>query len=616
MAEMQAEISMLRANLLTMAQPSPQSQNGAGMDTAGAVTSLKFEVAHVQELLAVQDGNLRALMGQVQVLEQEVVTLKSWVGSEWVGAPYVQEPSPSIGVAASPVPAPVPCVFDLNQEGSEAESPKGAISLRDDGGTSVRGEGDRESQMVRTKDLHQFKVPPLPSDAGSFRAWKNALKTQVMSYDRSPDGSLTQWFQDAILAKTTQQVAQLQDSSGDFPRFDRVLAYALCRPEMLRSLFGVRFQAYLEEMESENRQVRGRVLLNMVCREYATDRSSGAIVTALELYQLPAPQETAAALRQWRDKVTYVMNQIAREDKPEPKLLARWLYDRLKHHPLMRRHVDKVRDAPDGSSCKSFDWLWNQVDVCVQESQQDANAASIQEALRRGPSKPPRIKDGADAAGLAAKGSDGFGKGSEKGLKGKPKGLKGLSKSDGKGKSKDKSAAGKGGKPKGEISQLTAEQKALQPCIYHQKGKCFRGDKCPYSHTIPAHPATPAEAVSAKPKAAPKGSAVAKAMVALVAATTATRVSSAQCEGPFELEFVGDTGAGEWLGSWQAFVDQGVAESHLAWQVSDTPSPLKFQTGGGRRMPPRPLRSSPQALATSLCTCWSDVLSSCLSDAS
>ena len=40
-------------------------------------------------------------------------------------------------------------------------------------------------------------------------------------------------------------------------------------------------------------------------------------MTALELYNLPAPQDNAAALRQWRDKVRYVMNQIGPHDSPQ-----------------------------------------------------------------------------------------------------------------------------------------------------------------------------------------------------------------------------------------------------------------------------------------------------------
>ena len=123
-------------------------------------------------------------------------------------------------------------------------------------------------------------------------------------------------------------------------------------PEHLRSQFGVRFNAYLETCELQHEEIRGRVMLNVISREFDTDRNTGAIVTALELYNLPPPQDNIVALRQWHDKVNYVRNQIGPQDQPEPRLLAKWLYDRLKKHPAMRRHVDKVRDAHQVRRCR------------------------------------------------------------------------------------------------------------------------------------------------------------------------------------------------------------------------------------------------------------------------
>ena len=111
-------------------------------------------------------------------------------------------------------------------------------------------EEDGESSFIRVKDLHHFKIPTLPQDAGAFRQWKNSLRTLIMSYDRSPDGALMKWVSEAMNAKTDHEKSTLQASSGPFPKFDRVLAAALCKPEHLRSHFGVRFNAYLEECET------------------------------------------------------------------------------------------------------------------------------------------------------------------------------------------------------------------------------------------------------------------------------------------------------------------------------------------------------------------------------
>lgn len=290
-------------------------------------------------------------------------------------------------------------VFDLYNDRDQTSHARREVDQSSGGGE------DFEESAIRLKDLHHFKVPNLPIDAGSYRQWKNSLRALVMSYDRSTDGSLMGWITQALGAKTDQEKANLQLSSGAFPRFDRVLAAALCKPEHLRSQFGVRFNAYLETCELQHEEIRGRVMLNVISREFDTDRNTGAIVTALELYNLPPPQDNIAALRQWRDKVNYVRNQIGPQDQPEPRLLAKWLYDRLKKHPAMRRHVDKVRDAPSGSEMQTFDWLWGKLDQCIHESQQEANAISIQEAFRKGPPKKPSPSNA--ASGMTAKAAKG-----------------------------------------------------------------------------------------------------------------------------------------------------------------------------------------------------------------
>ena len=65
-------------------------------------------------------------------------------------------------------------------------------------------------------------------------------------------------------------------------------------------------------------------------------------------------------------------------------MLAKCLYDRLKTHPAMIRHVGKVRNAPSsGAEMQTFDWLWGKLDQCIHESQQEANAISIHERLRK-----------------------------------------------------------------------------------------------------------------------------------------------------------------------------------------------------------------------------------------
>ena len=115
---------------------------------------------------------------------------------------------------------------------------------------------DVESQHVKQKDLHYLKVPSLPESAGAFRAWRNSMVPLMASFDRSPHGSVHDWIMEAFRARSDEEIARLQQSSGDYPRFDRVLASALTRPEHLKSHFGLKFQAFLEDSEALNRPLR------------------------------------------------------------------------------------------------------------------------------------------------------------------------------------------------------------------------------------------------------------------------------------------------------------------------------------------------------------------------
>ena len=153
------------------------------------------------------------------------------------------------------------------------------------------------------------------------------------------------------------------------------------------------------------------------------------------------------------------------------------------------------------------------MNLTIQESQQDANAASIQEALRRGPAKTKE-----DTTGMPANPADAKGGKSDKGKGGK-KGQPKHGKDGGKGGKdpKQDKPKGKGGnEPKG--PPPAPVDKSQIPCIYFAKGKCMR-DQCPYSHA--AAPAAPAK--TTPPKA---GGAVAKAAMLPRALLRALRLSS------------------------------------------------------------------------------------------
>ena len=199
----------------------------------------------VEDRLRFQD-----LHAEVHAMRQDM-----WWGQP-SSAASSQQHSPKSNPEASKVEA-----FDL----SVNDDPEGSKPQSED------SEKDHELKSLRFKDIHHYKVPTLPSDAGAYRQWKNSLRALVMSFDRSVDGAVM-GLSKAMTAKSDVERDALKYSSDDFPRFDRILAAALCKPEHLRSLLGVRFNAYLEECELGGLEVRGRVMLNCVAQLLQSDR--------------------------------------------------------------------------------------------------------------------------------------------------------------------------------------------------------------------------------------------------------------------------------------------------------------------------------------------------------
>ena len=318
-------------------------------------------------------------------------------------------------------------------------------------------------------------------------------------------------------------------------------------------------------------------ILNFVAREFDADSTYGTVVSELELFSLPAPEGSMQSLKAWRDKVRYILSQLPTADRPSEKLLSKWIFERLKKVGLMRRHTDRVRDSPEGAPERSFDWLWSRLERTILEGQQDQNLLSIQEALRKGPKKEtPGVPAPTDKNGKPKGGKPGTGKGKDKD-KGKGNGTPNKDKD--KDKNKDKSGKDKGtGKKDDPLFQKAKEEGV---CIFFQKDKCTRGDSCPFKHekiTVQGAPAPQAKAKAAAAKATPKAAAVALVVAALTSGATANSVGSS-CT----LDVIGDTGAGEHLGSKEAFLSQGVSSSVVDQFCGTSSSHIAFETGGGKK---------------------------------
>ena len=69
-------------------------------------------------------------------------------------------------------------------------------------------------------------------------------------------------------------------------------------------------QAHIEESIASGRVLRGGALLNLVVREFDLDAALGSVVSAVEVFQLSAPDSELSSLIHFRDKVRYIFGQL------------------------------------------------------------------------------------------------------------------------------------------------------------------------------------------------------------------------------------------------------------------------------------------------------------------
>ena len=367
-----------------------------------------------------------------------------------------------------------------------------------DGGhmPEVAFHGD-ENDVYRGKDLAHITIPTLPKDASAFRGWRNSLIAKLSSIDRTGLGVIMRWAQTAFLPSSEVLLQHLETFSDGLPRLDAWLAGQLSEPKHMSGNIGMRFQGYLERAQLNLAPLKGRRMLHEVSRSFSLDRMRGSNLTQQALLELPLDAFSQADLRQFYDRVEFILNSIQPEHQPSEQTKYIFLYERLKRCNGMRRHIDRIKDSDANSRKRSFHWLWCRFGEYLDELKEDVNQESIKRSLttnakQRDPkdskqqaralaSSPAKTEPGVKAApapppkaspNLPPKKSDPKEKG-----KGKKKGDN--AKAKGKGNTDQ---GGQGGSKDSKDSMPKAKSKA--PCIFFRQGTCNRGDACPFSHDV------------------------------------------------------------------------------------------------------------------------------------
>ena len=502
-----------------------------------------------------------------------------------------------------------------------------------DGGHMPGGafHGD-ENDVYRGKDLAHITIPTLPKDASAFRGWRNSLIAKLSSIDRTGLGVIMRWAQTAFLPSSEVLIQHLETFSDGLPRLDAWLAGQLSEPKHMSGNIGMRFQGYLERAQLNLAPLKGRRMLHEVSRSFSLDRMRGSNLTQQALLELPLDAFSQADLRQFYDRVEFILNSIQPEHQPSEQTKYIFLYERLKRCNGMRRHIDRIKDSDANSRKRSFHWLWCRFGEYLDELKEDANQESIKRSLTtnakpRDPkdpkpqasalaSSPAKTEPGVKAApapppkaspNLPPKKSDPKGKG-----KGKGKGDK--AKAKGKG---DRDQGGQGSSKDAPLPKA----KSKAPCIFFRQGTCNRGDGCPFSHDVIDEEQTPKSKAPVKANAAPKSktaAAVAFASLPTAAAQSESVLTAVvrMCTAPLRLvgkvfacvvpvlqsgashlglpvtsttatsfcvDWIADSGAGRSLGSVSSLEAGGIPSNIIQQNSTSTEFPINFATGGGSR---------------------------------
>ena len=204
------------------------------------------------------------------------------------------------------------------------------------------------------------------------------------SLDKSADGHVYNWLMEAFHAKTPFEIEALRQSSGDFPKLDRMVCSWLTKGEALKGQFGPRIQSYIEMSITNNQVLRGRPILNMIIREFDLDGALGGVISSIELFQIPSPEGDLSSLVTFRDRVQHVLTQLPLTERPSDSMLSKWLYERLKKVRSFTVTIERIKDSPQGAVERTFDFLWSRLMRHIAEQQHDKHLSSIQEGLRRG----------------------------------------------------------------------------------------------------------------------------------------------------------------------------------------------------------------------------------------
>ena len=190
----------------------------------------------------------------------------------------------------------------------------------------------REEDIVDRRALLHLKLEPVPSDAASFRTWKNGFKVQLSKLDTSGQGLVLAWVSRGFDAERA-------DLSSETRRLGCGRIVVGTSSELEQDI-----TAYIGRCGQLGQWPKGRVMLSIIARHYDLDRVRGSVLTASTLFQI---ELGGSLIRDLRDFVVLFSAQFRLGNVlvTDDRLTGEWLFHRVKHIRKLERVIEDIRES-------------------------------------------------------------------------------------------------------------------------------------------------------------------------------------------------------------------------------------------------------------------------------
>ena len=318
---------------------------------------------------------------------------------------------------------------------------------------------DADHDKPKVKEAERIIIPsfPLPE---SYRNWRIKVREAVCAASDRPDDAFT-WISRVWEPAVT--IEELKEP-GTFLTLDAKLLSALTN--IIQGDLARQVDTFKEVEAQKRNPARGRQVLLMVHEHLSTNIKHGATY---------AMEDLTSFMRSW-EGVLAGMN----AKTPDDSMLEALFYNQLKKSKQMQHHLNVYLSASEESADHSYTYLIESVRQYLSRARLERNRERVARQNGGRPAAPAaesqRVPKGFCIA-FVKYGSCGRDNCTYKHEQ--PSG-------DARGRTPSRDAKPKKGKGKGR----TNSPKGKKECRFYPKGRCDRGENCPFAHIDPK-PAVP-----------------------------------------------------------------------------------------------------------------------------